>query len=138
MYEVSSVRGKILFKKILVFIGVVIFHAALFAVVYLVTEESVSDDSKNDNQQVTESIDKPSATTSEVASSSQTNPPVNSVGDTSSSSSSQVEIYVVQKGDFLGKIASKYKVTSKAIMELNNLKNANKIFLGQKLKIPAK
>ena len=44
--------------------------------------------------------------------------------------------HTVAKGDFLGKIATKYKVSSKEIMTANNLKDPNKIFLGQKLKIP--
>lgn len=47
------------------------------------------------------------------------------------------EIYVVQKGDILGNIARKFKVSVKQIKEANNLKNDN-IRIGQKLVIPSK
>jgi LysM repeat protein len=47
-------------------------------------------------------------------------------------------IYVVKAGDSLGRIALKYGVTVSAIVKANNLKNANVIYTGQKLIIPAK
>ncbi len=49
--------------------------------------------------------------------------------------------YVVQPGDFLGKISQKFYGTSKnvdMILKANNLKNANSIRVGQLLIIPAK
>ena len=45
--------------------------------------------------------------------------------------------YVVKKGDSLSKIASKHNVKVAKIIELNSLKNANSIYIGQKLKIQA-
>ena len=45
-------------------------------------------------------------------------------------------IHIVQRGDLLGKIASKYKVSPKAILELNNIKNPKSLRVGQKLEIP--
>jgi LysM repeat protein len=45
-------------------------------------------------------------------------------------------VYTVQRGDTLGKIAARYGVTTKQIVDLNGIKNPNLIVPGQKLKIP--
>lgn len=45
--------------------------------------------------------------------------------------------YTVQNGDSLSKIAAKVGVTSREIAELNNIKDANKIRVGQKLVLPS-
>lgn len=47
------------------------------------------------------------------------------------------QTYVVQSGDSLSKIAAKAGVTAREIAELNNIKDANKIRLGQKLVLPS-
>ena len=47
-------------------------------------------------------------------------------------------IHVVKSGENLTMIAARYGVTVKAIQELNGITNPNKIFPGQKLKIPPK
>jgi LysM repeat protein len=44
--------------------------------------------------------------------------------------------YVVQRGDNLSKIAAHYGTSVAAIVQANHLKNANLIFVGQKLCIP--
>ena len=44
-------------------------------------------------------------------------------------------IYVVKKGDTLGAIARKFRVTTSQIMRWNNIKNANKLRIGQRLRI---
>lgn len=44
-------------------------------------------------------------------------------------------IYVVKKGDTLGAIARKYRVTTSQIMRWNNMRNANKLSIGQRLRI---
>ncbi|MBQ7251970.1 MAG: LysM peptidoglycan-binding domain-containing protein [Kiritimatiellae bacterium] len=44
--------------------------------------------------------------------------------------------YVVKPGDALSKIAAAHGVKTKALMEANGIKDANKIRIGQKLKIP--
>lgn len=44
--------------------------------------------------------------------------------------------YTVKKGDHLSKIANRFKVRAKRIKTLNKL-NKSKIFIGQKLKVPA-
>ena len=44
-------------------------------------------------------------------------------------------IYTVKKGDVLSKIADKYNTTTKKLQDANNIKNANKIYPGQKIKI---
>lgn len=43
--------------------------------------------------------------------------------------------YTVKKGDTLSKIATKYKTTVNALAKLNNIKNVNLIYVGQKLTI---
>ena len=45
-------------------------------------------------------------------------------------------IYVVKKGDTLSAIAKKYKTTVKVLASLNNIKNPNIIYVGEKIKIP--
>ena len=44
--------------------------------------------------------------------------------------------YIVQKGDALSKIAARNGCKTKELMELNGIKDANKIRAGQKLKLP--
>lgn len=46
--------------------------------------------------------------------------------------------YKVQKGDNLTKIAKKHGTTVGELVKLNNIKNANKIYVGQKLTVPKK
>ncbi len=46
-------------------------------------------------------------------------------------------IHKVRKGETLSQIANAYNVTASAIKSANNLRNANQIRIGQKLKIPA-
>jgi len=49
-----------------------------------------------------------------------------------------VKTYVIKKGDTLGNIAKANKTTVKAILKENkNIKNANSIYAGEKLNIPA-
>lgn len=55
--------------------------------------------------------------------------PTTSAGSTS--------VYVVKKGDTLGEIASKYKTTVAKLQAANGIKNANTIYVGQKIKVPA-
>ena len=45
-------------------------------------------------------------------------------------------IYIVKKGDTLWKIARDYNVTVRQIVNLNNIKNPNLIYIGQRLVIP--
>lgn len=44
--------------------------------------------------------------------------------------------YVVQRGDSIGRIALRFGVTPESIVELNQLRNPNRIFPGQVLLIP--
>lgn len=48
---------------------------------------------------------------------------------------SSTVIYVVKSGDTLSGIAAKYKTTYQALQKLNGIKDPNKIYPGQKLKI---
>lgn len=45
------------------------------------------------------------------------------------------DFYVVKKGDTLGKIAKKFKTTVEELVRINNIKNANIIHIGQKIRI---
>ena len=45
-------------------------------------------------------------------------------------------IYTVKAGDTLSAIAKKYKTTVKKLVEVNGIKDKNKIYAGQKIKIP--
>ena len=45
------------------------------------------------------------------------------------------EYYTVQKGDTLTKIAKKFKTTVDWLVEVNNIKDPNKIYAGQKLRV---
>lgn len=45
-------------------------------------------------------------------------------------------IYIVKKGDTLSRIASKYKTTYQKLAEYNKIENPNRIYVGQKIKIP--
>ena len=44
-------------------------------------------------------------------------------------------VFKVKSGETLGAIAQKYRVTTKQIMTWNGLKNANRISIGQRLRI---
>jgi LysM repeat protein len=56
--------------------------------------------------------------------------------ETAASTSHQGEVYIVQSGDSLEKIAKKHQTSIQAITQLNQLKSS-KIWVGQKIKIPA-
>ena len=43
--------------------------------------------------------------------------------------------YTVKAGDTLSAIAKKYNTTVDKLVKLNNIKNANKIYVGQKLRV---
>ena len=43
------------------------------------------------------------------------------------------EIYIVKAGDTLSEIAERYGTTVSALAAKNNIKNVNKIYIGQKL-----
>ena len=66
----------------------------------------------------------------------------NKKSDTSSSyrneNSRHIINYVVKKGDTLSAIAGKYNTSYKSLAEYNNIKNPNKIYPGQIIKIPNK
>lgn len=49
----------------------------------------------------------------------------------------EVPMYTVVQGDTVGKIAAKLGVDAQSIIDANGLANANKIQIGQKLRIPA-
>lgn len=60
---------------------------------------------------------------------------VNSAENTKTTVSEGV-VYTIKAGDTLSKIAKKYKTTVSALVEANGIKDKNKIYAGQKIKIP--
>lgn len=48
------------------------------------------------------------------------------------------KVVVVKRGEYVKIIAQRYGTTIKAITKANGLKNANKVYVGQKLKVPTK
>ena len=46
------------------------------------------------------------------------------------------EYHEILSGDNLGAIAKKYNTTTKVLADLNNIKDVNKIYVGQKIKLP--
>ena len=50
----------------------------------------------------------------------------------------QCFVYIIQKGDCLSVIAQRYGTTVKTLCELNNIKNPNLIYAGNKLLVPYK
>jgi len=45
-------------------------------------------------------------------------------------------VYVVKRGDNLESIAGDYGTTIRALMKVNNIRSRDRIYIGQKLKIP--
>lgn len=56
----------------------------------------------------------------------------------SSSGGSSSTTYTVKSGDTLSEIAAKYGTTTSALASANGISNPNKIYVGQKIKIPGK
>ena len=52
--------------------------------------------------------------------------------------SSSGSVHVVRRGDTLAKISQRYGVSLKALRNTNNIRNVNRIFVGQRLQIPGK
>lgn len=49
---------------------------------------------------------------------------------------SEYDTYIVQPGDILSRIAAKFDTRTSTLVALNNLSNADVIYVGQKLKVP--
>jgi len=60
---------------------------------------------------------------------------VNSAKSSTKKTTSSVSVYTVKKGDTLSEIARKYGTTVNELVKLNNIKNPNLIYPGQKLKL---
>ena len=127
------------FKKILVFIIVVFFHLVVLGVVYVSTREARETEDNIEAVSNSADIKNPTApikpNNPPATNNSTRRNPTQSTGN-NSNSSGKYFTHTVGKGDYLGKIASKYKVPAKDIIRWNELKNkGNHISLGQKLKI---
>ena len=60
----------------------------------------------------------------------------NSIAAANTASSSSV--HVVRRGDTLAKISQRYGVTIAALRKTNNIRNVNRIYVGQRLQIPGR
>lgn len=47
------------------------------------------------------------------------------------------EVYVVQKGDILSRLAVEFDTTTQTLIDLNNLSNPDVLYVGQELRVPA-
>ncbi len=124
-------------RKISVFLLVIAFHLVILGVVYFVTKEDKASIVENNNKKDTENVDSADKTPVENSDSNNSNDTNNNSNNNNPLNKGYV-FHTVAKGDFLSKIAEKYKVSPQEIMTLNNIKDQNKILLGQKLKIPVK
>ena len=88
-----------------------------------------------DKKEIYDDISKKVATLIRSSSPSPSSSGRTSTASTRSASQSGYE-HVVQPGESLSKIAAAYKVKMSSIVEANNLKNADSVFVGQKLFIP--
>ena len=73
------------------------------------------------------------------ATSTETLPPINTTTTTTTlnvTTTTVLEVYEVQPGDGLGKIADKFGVTIDELMAANGITDPDHIEVGQKLKIP--
>ena len=52
-------------------------------------------------------------------------------------SAAATEIYLVQKGDMISQLAIDFDTSSARLIEMNNIKNPDVLYVGQKLKVPA-
>ncbi len=64
-------------------------------------------------------------------------PPPVDLAPVAKEAASTPKTYVIQPGDSISKIAHRTGVSSREIMELNHIKNANLVRIGQKLSLPA-
>ncbi len=51
--------------------------------------------------------------------------------------SANTEVYIVQKGDILGRLAVRFNTTTKTLISMNNLSNPDVLYVGQELRVPA-
>jgi LysM repeat protein len=104
--------------KVSIFITVLAFHASILAVVFLTTRPEI----------VTILPDTPKAPNVKKGT-----PPKHGKRIPEKK---KYLIHTVGNSEYLGKIAAKYKVTTQAIIQLNNIQNPNRISKGRNLKIP--
>ena len=125
-------------RKLSVFLLVVAFHVVVLGVVYLATrtEEPINTDQEVKPEK--EVVENPQVKTQSDKSTNNDTTPKKVDPPKLDKPKYDYVFYTVEKGDFLSKIAEKHKISTQEIMKANNLKDANKIFLGQKLKIPVK
>ena len=111
--------------KVSIFITVLALHASVLGIVYVVTRSGV--DTVVPEKEAVAKEAKEGSTTKEL----EKKPTQEEV-----EKQRGYKIHVVTKRDYLGKIASKYNIPMKKIIDLNNLSNPNNIREGLELKIP--
>lgn len=78
------------------------------------------------------------ASESESTSTSEPAPEVTTQAEPDSTEALETETYVVQSGDTVLRISREYNTSKEVILELNGLDDPNHIWVGQKLKVPAR
>ena len=120
-------------KTLAVFIAVFAVHVLIGGATWIITRQSAGEPQAGEAQLIEEQqeTNTPQGETTQTSSNTD---PVRSTPTTSSASKSK--LYVVKSGDSLSKIAGRYGVSVKKLMEFNKISNINKIYVGQKVKIP--
>jgi LysM repeat protein len=124
-------------KTLSIFIAVFAVHVLIGGATWVITRQS-SGEFKAGEAQSVDDISRTSSeisTTSPSTSESRVDQVVNQAR-TPTMNSGKTKIYIVKSGDRLSVIAGRYGVSVKKLMEFNKIANINKIFIGQKIKIP--
>ena len=128
--------------KVSIFITVISLHACVLGIVYVSTRKPAPADIPGKPVQDNKT-GPPKKAGENQPSSVKKNPIVKKNNSTPvnrpaaiNTANGKYRIHTVGPNDYLGKIASKYKVSSKSIIKLNDIKDPNRINRGQKLKIP--
>lgn len=69
--------------------------------------------------------------------SSDSHAPVEPYAPPKTTSTAGTEIYIVQKGDILSRLAVDFNTTTKTLISMNNLSNPDVLYVGQELRVPA-
>ena len=123
-------------KSLALLIAVIAIHLVIGGITWVVTRKGADQEhvagAAQEKEILEQELNKPKKPekTKEIEKKQE---PVKKVQTTSSTHS---KIYVVKSGDRLSVIAGRYGVSIKKLMEANNIKNQNRIFIGQKLTIP--
>ncbi|MDD7983623.1 LysM peptidoglycan-binding domain-containing protein [Lentisphaera marina] len=120
-------------KSFALFVAVLAVHFIVGGVTWVVTRHT-GEHAAGDAQEVEQLQNEgPEDSVQETPTS---NRKVNTPRTTTPSPTPRTKTYEVKSGDRLSVIAGRYGVSMKKLMSANNIKDQNRIFIGQKLTIP--